>query len=400
MRPATALITRGARSRPVALRCRHRTAHATRSRPRRSSLDLDIATANLRFMESQLPRAASATARARQEPQEPAHRAPAAGARRVRPVRRDGLGGDRHGPRRRRRRPHRQPARRAREATGGRAPGPRGERASSTSTTSSDAEALSAAAVGGRHARSASSSRSTPGCTAAGWTTPDEALAVARRVTGAAGSAHGRPVRATRATARSRWTRRAPRQAGRRRWRTSSRSPTTSRPTASPCPILSAAGTATAFWTGADPRITELQLGSYAAMDDYHFLMEPRFRKATTAVVTVISRRRDRVVLDLGKKTFGSADVGSIPAYPRIVGPRGPHAVPLRRGARHLRGRRVVPPAGRRRGRLPPRATRRSRSTTSTPTTSSRTGIVVDIWPIMPRGPLDGGLLAMLEAGR
>ncbi|MFI5054162.1 MAG: alanine racemase, partial [Acidimicrobiia bacterium] len=78
-----------------------------------------------------------------------------------------------------------------------------------------------------------------------------------------------------------------------------------------PCPILSAAGTATAFWTGSDPRITELQLGSYAAMDDYHFLMEPRFRKATSAVVTVISRRRDRVVLNLGKKTFGAADVAN-----------------------------------------------------------------------------------------
>jgi D-serine deaminase-like pyridoxal phosphate-dependent protein len=90
-----------------------------------------------------------------------------------------------------------------------------------------------------------------------------------------------------------------------------------------PCPILSAAGTATAFWTGANPRITELQLGSYAAMDDYHYLMEPRFKKATSAVVTVISRRPDRVVLDLGKKTFGAADVGNLPAYPRIVGWEG-----------------------------------------------------------------------------
>ena len=87
-----------------------------------------------------------------------------------------------------------------------------------------------------------------------------------------------------------------------------------------PCSILSAAGTATAFWTGANPRITELQLGSYAAMDDYHFLMEPSFKKATSAVVTVISRRKDRVVLNLGKKTFGAADVGSVPAYPRIIG--------------------------------------------------------------------------------
>ena len=27
-------------------------------------------------------------------------------------------------------------------------------------------------------------------------------------------------------------------------------------------------------------------------------------------------------------------------------------------------------------------------------------GTVTDIWPILPRGPLHGGLLAMLEAGR
>ena len=107
-----------------------------------------------------------------------------------------------------------------------------------------------------------------------------------------------------------------------------------------PCPILSAAGTATAFWTGADPRITELQLGSYAAMDDYHYLMEPRFQKATTAVVTVISRRRDRLVLDLGKKTFGSADVGGLAGLSADRRPRGPQAVPLRRGARDVRGRR------------------------------------------------------------
>jgi len=165
-----------------------------------------------------------------------------------------------------------------------------------------------------------------------------------------------------------------------------------------PCPILSAAGTATAFWTGANPRITELQLGSYAAMDDYHFLMEPRFRKASSAVVTVISRRRDRVVLNLGKKTFGAADVGNIPAYPRIVGHEDlrpyrfdeEHATyeaddrcPLKVGdvvdfhlgytpfaVNYFDAYHVV-----------------------------EGGRVVDIWPILPRGPLHGGLLQVLEAG-
>jgi D-serine deaminase-like pyridoxal phosphate-dependent protein len=165
-----------------------------------------------------------------------------------------------------------------------------------------------------------------------------------------------------------------------------------------PCPILSAAGTATAFWTGANPRITELQLGSYAAMDDYHFLMEPRFKKATTAVVTVISRRRDRVVLDLGKKTFGSAEVGSIAAHPRIFGHEG--LKPYRFDEEH--------------------ATYEADETCPlkvgdvvdfhlgyTPFAVNyfdayhvvEDGTVVDIWPIMPRGPLHGGLLQLLEAG-
>jgi D-serine deaminase-like pyridoxal phosphate-dependent protein len=163
-----------------------------------------------------------------------------------------------------------------------------------------------------------------------------------------------------------------------------------------PCPILSAAGTATAFWTGANPRITELQLGSYAAMDDYHYLMEPRFKKATSAVVTVISRGRDRVVLNLGKKTFGAADVGNIPAYPRIVGYED--LTPYRFDEEH--------------------ATYEADSSCPlkvgdvvdfhlgyTPFAVNyfdayhvvEDGTVVDIWPIMPRGPLDGGLLAELE---
>jgi D-serine deaminase-like pyridoxal phosphate-dependent protein len=163
-----------------------------------------------------------------------------------------------------------------------------------------------------------------------------------------------------------------------------------------PCPILSAAGTATAFWTGSDPRITELQLGSYAAMDDYHYLMEPRFKKATTAVVTVISRRRDRVVLNLGKKTFGASDVGSLPAFPRIVG--WEHLTPYRFDEEHatyeaddsctLRVGDVV-----------------DFHLGYTPFAVNyfdayhvvRDGIVVDIWPIMPRGPLHGGLLATLD---
>jgi D-serine deaminase-like pyridoxal phosphate-dependent protein len=165
-----------------------------------------------------------------------------------------------------------------------------------------------------------------------------------------------------------------------------------------PCPIVSAAGTATAFWTGANPRITELQLGSYAAMDDYHYLMEPRFHKATSAMVTVISRRRDRVVLNLGKKTFGAADVGSIAAYPRIMGWEG--LKPYRFDEEHATYEadasctlRVGDVVGFHLGYTPFAV---NYFDAYYVLEGDR---VVDVWPIMPRGPLHGGLLTMLQAG-
>ena len=165
-----------------------------------------------------------------------------------------------------------------------------------------------------------------------------------------------------------------------------------------PCRILSAAGTATAFWTGSNPRITELQLGSYAAMDDYHHLMEPSFKKATSAVVTVISRRKDRLVLNLGKKTFVSADVGGIPAYPRIVGFED--LPPYRFDEEHATyevdascplkvGDVVDFHLG-----YTPFAVNYFDAYYAV-----EGGRIVDVWPIMPRGPLHGGLLQLLEAG-
>jgi len=74
-----------------------------------------------------------------------------------------------------------------------------------------------------------------------------------------------------------------------------------------PCPILSAAGTGTWEITASNPRITEIQPGSYATMDGYHAGLEPRFRQATTVLATIISRRADRIVTDTGKKTVGAS---------------------------------------------------------------------------------------------
>jgi D-serine deaminase-like pyridoxal phosphate-dependent protein len=75
-----------------------------------------------------------------------------------------------------------------------------------------------------------------------------------------------------------------------------------------PCPILSAAGTGTWEITAANPRITEIQPGSYATNDGYHVRLDPRFRQATTVLATIISRRPDHIVTDAGKKTVGAAE--------------------------------------------------------------------------------------------
>lgn len=166
-----------------------------------------------------------------------------------------------------------------------------------------------------------------------------------------------------------------------------------------PCSILSAGGTSTVFWTGMDPRITEVQLGSYATNDDYHALMEPSFKKATSAVATVISRRRDRLVLNLGKKTFGSTDVGKNASNPGIVG--YDDVLPYRFDEEHATF--VADPScdlkvgdvvdfhlG-----YTPYAVNYFEAYHVV-----EGGKVVDIWPIIPRGPLHHGLLALLEEGR
>ena len=73
-----------------------------------------------------------------------------------------------------------------------------------------------------------------------------------------------------------------------------------------PCSIVSAAGTATWEFTAAHPGITEIQPGSYVTMDGYHAGLEPRFRQTTTVLTTILSRRSDHIVTDAGAKTVGA----------------------------------------------------------------------------------------------
>jgi D-serine deaminase-like pyridoxal phosphate-dependent protein len=79
-----------------------------------------------------------------------------------------------------------------------------------------------------------------------------------------------------------------------------------------PCPIVSAGGTATWDWTATTPGVTEIQAGSYAVMDNFHFPMAGDFEKALTVLTTVISRPPDRVIVDAGNKSLGAPALSTI----------------------------------------------------------------------------------------
>jgi D-serine deaminase-like pyridoxal phosphate-dependent protein len=73
-----------------------------------------------------------------------------------------------------------------------------------------------------------------------------------------------------------------------------------------PCMDISAGGTGTYYITGAHPRVTEVQAGSYALMDCFHANLVPGgFEVAMTVLGTVISRQGNTVVLDCGRKAVG-----------------------------------------------------------------------------------------------
>jgi D-serine deaminase-like pyridoxal phosphate-dependent protein len=79
-----------------------------------------------------------------------------------------------------------------------------------------------------------------------------------------------------------------------------------------PSPIVSAGGTATWDWTATTPGVTEIQAGSYAVMDNFHAPMAGDFEKGITVLTTVISRPPDRVIVDAGNKSLGAPALSTI----------------------------------------------------------------------------------------
>ena len=75
-----------------------------------------------------------------------------------------------------------------------------------------------------------------------------------------------------------------------------------------PCKIRSAGGIATWRWTAAYPGMTEIQAGTYVVMDNFHGKMVPGFEHSLTIQATVISRQSGKVIVDAGNKSVADPE--------------------------------------------------------------------------------------------
>jgi D-serine deaminase-like pyridoxal phosphate-dependent protein len=153
-----------------------------------------------------------------------------------------------------------------------------------------------------------------------------------------------------------------------------------------PCPIRSAGGIATWQWTAAFPGITEIQAGTYVVMDNYHGQMVPGFEHSLTVQASVISRQSGKVIVDAGNKSIADPANVTMVGHPhtsfRFDEEHGVFAAPDGSSLRVGDSVALVPGYS--------------------PTTVNwydvyhvvRDDVVVDIWPIIPRGPGHHGLAA------
>jgi D-serine deaminase-like pyridoxal phosphate-dependent protein len=154
------------------------------------------------------------------------------------------------------------------------------------------------------------------------------------------------------------------------------------------CPIVSAGGTRTWWLTAATPGVTEVQAGTYVVMDAFHSGLEGGFEHAVHIGTTVISRAPNRLIVDVGSKTVADPDLSRLEGHAAsVVRFDEEHGVfawstPEPRVGTFLR---LVPGYG--------------------PSTVASFDVfhiveddrVVDIWPVIPRGPGHIGLSRLLE---
>ncbi|MCC7145981.1 MAG: alanine racemase [Phycisphaeraceae bacterium] len=77
------------------------------------------------------------------------------------------------------------------------------------------------------------------------------------------------------------------------------------------CETISGGGTGTYEFTGTDPRYTELQAGSYLLMDMFHGKLVSGFSHALTVLATVVVQQGRTIVLDCGSKSICVDDAGT-----------------------------------------------------------------------------------------
>ncbi|MCC7409436.1 MAG: alanine racemase [Phycisphaeraceae bacterium] len=154
------------------------------------------------------------------------------------------------------------------------------------------------------------------------------------------------------------------------------------------CEAVSGGGTGTYEITGADPRYTELQAGSYLLMDMFHGKLVSGFEHALTVMTTVVVRQGMTVVLDCGSKSICVDEAGTpMKTYPfyKARDFHEEHALfDVDERCDLSIGDTVELIPG------------------YSPSTINmydvyhvvENGVVVDIWPVVPRGPGHGGLLA------
>ncbi len=153
------------------------------------------------------------------------------------------------------------------------------------------------------------------------------------------------------------------------------------------CKIRSAGGIATWRWTAAFPGMTEIQAGTYVVMDNFHGKMVPDFEHSLTIQATVISRQSGKVIVDAGNKSVADPDEVTIighdhPVF-RFDEEHGIFTAPD--GSRLKVGDSVALVPG------------------YSPSTVNwydayhvvSEDVVVDVWPIIPRGPGHHGLAGL-----
>ncbi len=158
-----------------------------------------------------------------------------------------------------------------------------------------------------------------------------------------------------------------------------------------PCQIRSAGGIATWQWTAAYPGLTEIQAGTYVVMDNFHGRMVPDFEHSLTIQASVISRQSGKVIVDAGNKSVADpADVTMLGHDLEVFRFDEEHGIFAAPGGSPLKvGDSVALVPG------------------YSPSTVNwydayhvvEDDVVVDIWPIIPRGPGHHGLAGLAEAG-